>query len=209
MKNINMQLMIKICSALLMALLTNQCANKTLMSEYILNATYYEYGNLRPSDFQNEIERLQKFVQKTSETPETAKARLQLAFLYSHYRNPSPDYSRALEQLEKYVRSEPRGGKQDYVQNWLRMLKEISAAVAVTDDLKGKLEQTIKEAARIEKENAGMKEKLEQLKHLDVELEQMKKDAAGIEKENTEIKKKLEQLKHLDIELEQKRKLVK
>lgn len=171
------QLIIKICSVLFMLLFTNQCANtnRALMNDYLFSATYYEYGSLRPYEFQNEIERLQKSIQEMPDTPDAAKAHIQLAFLYSHYRNPAPDYSRALQQLETYVLSDTKGGRQDYVQNWLRMLKEISAAAVANEDLNGKMEQMKKDTARLEKENAEMKEKLEKLKHLDIELEQKRK----------------------------------
>lgn len=159
----------------LISLLTTQCAGRMFKSDYLCNIAYYEYEGLRPADFQNEIGRLQRFLQKTPDSPDAAKAHIQLAFLYSHYRNPSPDYYRALEQLTQYASLDPGGSRQASVQNWFRMLQEITAAVSVNEDLKGKAEQMKKEIARLEKENAEMREKLEQLKHLDIELEQKRK----------------------------------
>jgi len=166
---------IKIVSVISLVLFTVRCAGKVIKDDHLFNVTYYEFESLQPSEFQNKIETLQGIIQKKPAAPDAARAHIQLAFLYSHYRNPSPDYPRALGQLEKYASLDPEGGKQAYVQDRLRMLKEIAAYTVANEDLKGKTEQMKKEIARLDKENTEMKEKLERLKYLDIELEEKRK----------------------------------
>ncbi|MEW6417958.1 MAG: hypothetical protein AB1480_07530 [Nitrospirota bacterium] len=112
------------------------------------------YEDLKSSGFHKEITRLQAIAEKHRDKPDRAMIHLQLALLYSHYKNPTPNYHRALKELETYVSLDPEGGKADVIQNWLTMLKEI---------------------VKLGRENEDMKEKLERLKYLDIELEKTRK----------------------------------
>ncbi|RJQ44414.1 MAG: hypothetical protein C4538_10290 [Nitrospiraceae bacterium] len=166
---------LKIIILFALTVMLAQCAQRTLRNEFVYNTVHYEYASLQPAEFQKEIERLKGSAQKTQAPPDAAQPHIKLAFLYSHYRNPLPDYYRALEHLRMYASLDPEGGKQVYVQNWLAILREIAILGSANQDQKEKAEQMKKDIVRIEKENAEMKEKLEKLKHLDIELEQKRK----------------------------------
>jgi hypothetical protein len=62
-----------------------------------------------PDDFQKEIESLLAGIIVYSTELERARVHLKIALLYSHYKNPSPDYSRALEELSTYIDLDPGG----------------------------------------------------------------------------------------------------
>jgi len=162
---------IKIFTALLLIMITARCTQKAFFQNYL----YYEYENMQPADYQKEVERLHNVVQTSSNNSDLANAHLQLALLYSDYRNPAHDYNSALKELDTFASLDPKGSRKAYFQNWFRMLKEVVRADRSNDDIKEKEEQLKKELARLEKENAEIKEKLEQLKHLDIEMEEKRK----------------------------------
>ncbi len=115
---------------------------------------YAHYSELKAADFPKEIAKLESIIQKPEENSSLAAIRLNLSILHSHYRNPSPNYQKALKEFETFVSLDSTGGKTDLIQNWLAMLKEI---------------------VRLEKENKDFKDKVEKLKYLDIELEEKRK----------------------------------
>jgi valyl-tRNA synthetase len=163
--------MIKIFTVFLLITITASCAQKILLQNYL----YYEYEDMQPADYKKEVERLNNVVQASRNDSELANAHLQLALLYSDYRNPAHDYNTALKELDSFASLDPEGSRRAYFQNWLRMLKEIEKADRSNEDLKEKEQQLNKELSRLEKENAEIKKKLEQLKHLDIEMEEKRK----------------------------------
>ncbi|MBI5741371.1 MAG: hypothetical protein HZA16_11730 [Nitrospirae bacterium] len=146
-----------------------QCAHKPQ------DVPYYGYEGVRPEEFRTETDRLQGLLQNARDAAEAAGAHIQLAFLYSHYRNPSPDYHRSLAHLEAYASLNPEGAQRTSFQNWLRMLQEIVKSGRANEELKAKMEQMKKDLSRLDKENTEIKEKLEQLKNLDIELEEKRR----------------------------------
>lgn len=135
-----------ICGTALIA----QCAPPNIQKEANIETISLHYADLKPSHFHNEIERLQEAAPKTQHPAARALLHLRLALLFAHHRNQAPNYSLALKELETYVSLAPEGGKAEIIQDWLSLLTEI---------------------VRLETENKEMKEKMEQLKDLDIELE--------------------------------------
>jgi ABC-type transporter Mla subunit MlaD len=119
-------------------------------------------------------------------------AHLQLARLYSSYKNQRPDYEQALKELETYLSFNPVKGEYDEVQNWLTLLREI---VRVNEENR-KSKQIINQFA---KENKELRGTVEQLKGT---VEQLR---GTVE----QLKGTVEQLKNLDIQMEERRKQVK
>jgi hypothetical protein len=152
-----------------------QCTHGTVKDKFVFDTIQDEYASLQPAEFQKEIERLKGLSHKKLPSLDAARTHIQLAFLYSHYRNPLPDYYKALEHLRIYASIDPEGSRQDYIQNWLGMLKEIANLGSANRDITEKKEQLKEEIARILKENTKMSGKLDKLKSLDIELEQKRK----------------------------------
>ena len=182
-----LQKIIELCAILFLAMLISQCTHTGDLCKI-----HTHYADLKSTDFNEEIARLQKITIKPQDTSAGAMVHLQLALLYSHYRTPTPNYQRALTELETYIFLDPEGGKADIIQNWLTILKEIVR-------LDGEHARLDKENARLDKENA----------RLDKENARLDKENARLDKENNDMKGKIEQLQYLDIELEKRRKQVK
>ena len=166
------------------------------------------YSTLTAEGFQEEAARLKEIADTSNETSERARAHLSLALLYSHYRNPSPHYQAALNELALYESLDPEGSKSDTIRNWTAVLRQIVGLERETKSLK----ETAKQSNNLENENKDLKEKMEQCKNLENEYRSLKEKVEqlkNLDKENKELKEKVEQLKELDIELEKRRKIIK
>jgi hypothetical protein len=162
-----LQKIIELCAILSLVVLISQCNPKCLQKETNLDSIYARYSELKSAGFHKEIVRLQEITQKYQDKA-NAMVHLQLAFLYSHYRNPTPNYHATLKELKTYASLDLKEGKADIIQNWLTILKEIVR-------LDGQHARLDKENVRLNKENNEMKEKIEQLQYLDIELEKRRK----------------------------------
>lgn len=156
-----LQRIFELGAILLLLLLISQCAPMGVQKGANLYRVYMHYEDLDPSGFHKEVARLQAITERLQDTSGKAMAHLQLALLYSHYKNPTPNYYRAFKELETYRYLDPEGGKADVIQNWLTMLKEIAGLVKEKKEMKEKIEQ--------------LQYKIEQLQYLDIELEKSRK----------------------------------
>lgn len=128
-----------------------------------------------PDNFKGEIQSLNEHAKTTSNDSERAKIHLKLAALYSHYKNPNPDYSRALKELEEYIALNPEGGKRTEVQNWLAVLHTLKRERKTKERLELNNRKLKSEIDRVENEKKLMEETIEKLKHLDIRLEEKRK----------------------------------
>lgn len=146
------------------------------------------YLALQTENIETEISRLEEVIQSGTDSPSRAEAFLNLALLYSHHKNPLPDYMRALEMIDEYALLDPEGAKASYVQYLAALLQEIGGINILRDVLQNRLEIFRDENRRLRKENEILREKYETL---------------TIETQKT--KEIIEKLKNLDIRLERKR----
>ncbi len=179
-----LQKIIELCAILSLVVLISQCNPKCLQKETNLDSIYARYSELKSAGFHKEIVRLQEITQKYQDKA-NAMVHLQLAFLYSHYRNPTPNYHATLKELETYASLDPEGSKADIIQTWLTIIKEI---------------------VRLESENSGLDK---ENSRLNKESAKLSKENVRLGRENNEMKDEIEQLQFLDIELEKRRKQIK
>ncbi|MGE5894338.1 MAG: hypothetical protein ACM34I_09810 [bacterium] len=110
--------------------------------------------DVKPRSFSGEIKRLENIVQKHGDSSDRAEAYLQLSSLYASYKNPAPDYQRALKSLEACIALQPSFAKSAEIENWLAVLRELN---------------------RMYKEYNDMKDTVEKLQHLDIKMEEKRK----------------------------------
>ena len=123
-----------------------------------LDAVKRGYAEISAAEIPREISRLLSIVRTEPGGRDTGMAHLQLAWLYGYYRNPSPQYLRAQQELEAYVVLDPKNGAHDDLQNWYHLLRELGRLQRENSDFRGKADQ--------------LREQVEQLKHLDIEMEE-------------------------------------
>ncbi|MBI5666058.1 MAG: hypothetical protein HZC49_13370 [Nitrospirae bacterium] len=188
---------VKIIFILISVIMASQCATyKIIQRDLPIAVVYAEYSDLQPGAFKNEIEKTIRAANEMSDASAAAHTYLKLAVLYAHYRNPAPDYHSAVSTIEMYASLNPYEGNRDMVQNWRRLLEEISALQDSKAALQEKAEKSRLEAERLDAENKALSEKY-------------RKEIDRLDAENKDLIEKLKQLKDIDIELEEKRKLIK
>lgn len=109
-----------------------------------------------------------------------------LALLYSHHNNVSPDYGKALKALRLYARNLPPGRKKYdvlYLENLLENLEGLGQIRREYAELQIQHQELEKNYAKLRQqldeliqEHRATKETIEQLKMLDIKLEQKKRD---------------------------------
>ncbi len=120
------------------------------------------YAEISAAEIPREISRLLSSIRTEQGSVYTGMEHLQLAWLYGHYRNPSPQYLKAQQELEAYIVLDPESGGNDYLQNWYHMLREMGRLQRENSDLREKADQ--------------LREKVEQIKHLDIEMEKRRQN---------------------------------
>ena len=102
-----------------------------------------------------------------------SKANLKLALLYSHFRNPEKDYSKASEHMEAAISLNQKLAKNDNVANFRAILEEAARKATVNTE---RLNRLKKENYKLLEENAGLMKVIEELNELEVELEKRRKE---------------------------------
>ena len=152
--------------------------------------------------YSKEIGELNQVVKQNGDPAKAKKAHLELAQLYSDYKNPRRNYQKALKHLKVYSASED-SAKDDETRNWLAALKEIDRLTKeiVTQNkqirrLKGELDKSKK--AKLALKNSNHKLSSEEIK--------LREKNRKLEESNQKLQKTIEMLKNLDKRLEEKRK---
>lgn len=127
-----------------------------------LDAVKRGYAEISAEEIPREISRLLSIIRTEPGGRDAGMVHLQLAWLYGHYRNPSPQYLRAQQELEAYVVLDPENGAHDDLQNWYHTLREVGRLQRENSDLREKADQ--------------LREKVEQIKHLDIEMEKRRQN---------------------------------
>jgi hypothetical protein len=92
------------------------------------------------------------------------------------YRNPSPNYQQALEELESYISLDPDGGKTDEIQNWLTILRRLETASRQLESALRENRNMKRNIGDLNKENVNIKETVEKLKRLDLQLKKKREN---------------------------------
>jgi outer membrane protein assembly factor BamD (BamD/ComL family) len=116
-------------------------------------------------EFSQETSRLEQLAREHPKTSVRARSHLRLAFLYVNYRNPQLNYTRAFQEMERYLSLAPARAKTDDFQNWFTVLKEVGK-------LQASLERVQKANKSLREEVAGLKETIGKLERLDRQMEE-------------------------------------
>ncbi len=173
------------------------CVHQT---KKIKDSTYYL--TLQTKEIKTEISHLENALKSETNSFSRQTSYYYLSLLYSHFKNPEPDYKHAFKNLEKYISLDPEVAEQrSSVQYLMSLLKKLIKNEGCCNELiknKSRCNELIKNAnscnklktfiTNLKQENKTLKEKHEKLVI-----------------ENQNIKEIIEKLKQLDIQLEKKR----
>ncbi len=125
-----------------------------------------------------EILRLEKKLKNQKDPAVTSPAatsndRFRLALLYSHHKNPAPDFARAENLIKEYIKLNPDDRRLDDATYLLSLLQEINKTKQDCNEILQKENAKLKnENNDLSKENQKMKGIIEELKSLDIRLEE-------------------------------------
>ena len=143
-------------------------ANCAQMRSPVIEKDSVFYPVIYTQHFPKEIARVEKILKYHPDPSIRAMAHLQLVLLNTNYRNPNPNYLRALEELKAYIALDPEGAKTEEVQNMLALLSEIEKIVKENEEMK--------ESVRLLTiQNQRAKKTMQELKDLDVEIEEKRR----------------------------------
>ncbi len=174
---------------LCMVIFITGCVQQT---KNMKDSTYYLA--LQMKEIKTEISHLENALKSEDDSLSrpTSLYYFYLALLYSHFKNPEPDYKHAFKNLEEYISLDPEGAEQkSSVQYLMSLLKKLIKnenllnKLKINKDLCNELKTLI---TTLKQENKTLTKKYEKL---------------VIENQNT--KEIIEKLKQLDIQLEKKR----
>jgi DNA mismatch repair ATPase MutS len=143
-----------------------------------------------------EITNQEQTILTSADTSERTRAHLELAHLYTSYKNPQRNYKKALKHLEIYASLEPDFANDKDLRNWLSALKEI-------ERLAQKLESQDKEVRQLNKKLDQSRRKITGFKN---KTRQLKKKNNQLAESNASLEKTIEMLKNIDRNIEEKRK---
>jgi cell division protein FtsB len=156
------------------------------------------YTSRTGEDLSRSIADLEKRIAQEKDSSVRAKYHLQLAWLYSNYKNPKMDYRKALEEFEVYLSMAPDGAQTDEIQNWLSVLRALELSkeksemltrenfetrltledqVKKNQQLQENIEKLLNRNASLKENNASLKEAIERLKTLNLQVEKKRKSA--------------------------------
>jgi len=167
-------------------LLTGGCVDKSLFNTYPHYYLSVESENIEP-----EIVRLENIIADEPDSAAAAELSYYLSLLYSHHKKPQPNYQKALQNLESYIRLNPEAGKNNDVQYLLSLFRNIETLEAKNNTLKAKNDALKEDRAKLKCNTTTLKREKDQLTA-----------------ENQNLQDMIEQLKLLDIQIEEKRKSV-
>ena len=142
------------------------------------------------------IAKQEQIVRTSADTSERTRAHLELAHLYTSYKNPRRNYRNALKHLEIYASLEPDFSNDKDLRNWLSALKEI-------ERLAQKIDSQDKEARQLNKKLDQSRREITVYKK---KTRQLKKENNQLAESNASLEKTLEMLKNIDRNIEEKRK---
>ncbi len=179
---------------LCMVIFTFGCAQQT---KNIQSSAHY--FTLQPKEIKTEISHLENVLNSEDDSLSRQTSLFYLALLYSHAKNPEPDYKHALKNLEEYISLDPETEQISSVQYLMSLLKKLVKNENLCNELKT-LIMTLKQ------ENKTLNELKTLITTLKQENKILTEKYEKLRIENQNIKEIIEKLKQLDIQLEKKRK---
>jgi len=172
---------------LCMVFFITSCVQQT---KNIKDSTYYL--TLQTKEIKTEISRLENALKSENDSLSRQSSLYYLSLLYSHFKNPEPNYKHAFKNLEKYISFDSEGAEQkssvQYLMSLLKKLIENESRCNELIENESHCNELKTFITTLKQKNKTLTEKYEKLVI-----------------ENQNIKEIIEKLKQLDIQLEKKR----
>jgi tetratricopeptide (TPR) repeat protein len=150
------------------------------------------FSLLEPKDFPEKIKQLEEISQTDPSMAVRTRALFYIALAHMHYKNPSPDYSQAVQYLDKYIAADSADEDIDEIVAWKSIVQALAGSLREYEKLE-------KSYAQLKQQNDRANKKINDLGQV---IEKQKKE---IESLNATLKK----LDAVEQEIEKKKKGIK
>jgi outer membrane protein assembly factor BamD (BamD/ComL family) len=151
-----------------------------------------DFSKLDPKDFPEKIKQLEEISQNHKSMSVRTRALFYIALAHMHYNNPAPDYSQAVEYLDKYIALESDNKDIDEIVAWKSTLHTLDSSLREYKKLEGSYALLKKEYERASKNREFLNKVIENQKK---EIESLKETIRKLDAVQQEIEKKKKGIK--------------
>ena len=151
-----------------------------------------DFSRLGPKDFPGKIKQLEEISQNHKSMPVRTRALFYIALAHMHYNNPSPDYSKAVQYLEKYIALESDNKDIDEIVAWKSTVHTLESSLREYEKLERSYAQLKQESERTNKNREALNKVIENQKK---EIEGLKETIKKLDVVQQEIEKKRKGIK--------------
>jgi len=151
-----------------------------------------DFSRLDPKDFPEKIKQLEDISQHDKSMSVRTRALFYIALAHMHYRNPSPDYSKAVQYLDKYIAFESNRKDIDEIVAWKSVVQTLDSSLREYEKLKRSYAQLKLQYERTNKDRESLVKVIENQKK---EIESLKRTIKELDTVQQEIEKKRKGIK--------------
>jgi outer membrane protein assembly factor BamD (BamD/ComL family) len=158
-----------------------------------------DFSLLDPKDFPEKIKQLEEISQTHESMSVRTRALFYIALAQMHYNNPSPDYSKAVEYLDKYIALESDNKDIDEIVAWRSTLHILDSSLREHEKLEKSYAQLKQQYERANKNRESLNKRINDLGQV---IENQKKDIES-------LKETIKKLDAVQQEIEKKKRGIK
>jgi hypothetical protein len=142
---------------------------------------------LRPEDFPAKIKQLEEISQNDGSAAVRSRAVFYIALAHMHYKNPSPDYAKAVQYLDKYIALESSRKDIDEMAAWKSVVQGLDRSLQERERLVKDYTLLEQQSERSSKNGEALAKVIENQKK---EIERLKRTIKDLDAVQQEIEKK-------------------
>jgi hypothetical protein len=158
-----------------------------------------DFSVLRPEDFAGKIKQLEEISQNDKSLAVRTRALYYIALAHAHYKNPSPDYPKAVQYLDKYIGLETDRQEIDDIVAWKAVVQALDNSLRDAEKLEKSYVQLKQQSDSANKNKELLAKKITDLgqviENQKKEIERLKKTITELDTVQQEIEKKRKGIK--------------
>jgi len=151
-----------------------------------------DFSLLNPQDFPDKIKLLEEISQNHKDMSVRTRALFYIALAHMHYKNPAPDYSQAVEYLDKYIAAVPDNEDIDEIVAWKSTVQALEDSLREYEKLEKSYTELRQQSDRAAKKISDLGQVIEKQKK---EIESLKATIKKLDAVEQEIEKKKKGIK--------------
>jgi len=151
-----------------------------------------DFSLLNPQDFPEKIKLLEEISQNHKDMSVRTRALFYIALAHMHYKNPAPDYSQAVEYLDKYIAAVPDNEDIDEIVAWKSTVQALEDSLREYEKLEKSYTELRQQSDRAAKKISDLGQVIEKQKK---EIESLKATIKKLDAVEQEIEKKKKGIK--------------